>query len=260
MITNVAVPKTSPRVVYFQLISASLESVEEQLMVPGARQFLPWKTFKRSCAISSQNISTEIDSAEALLLAGQATINSNIADLSTQLATTETTILAQLTTINTKLDQLEAGQQEICDKIDALEVKIDSIIDILTDTCPAGATAYEGKCYTVSDMKVTYADAAAACVAAGATLATMTAANEVFLYNLAATTNSKRAWIGLTMASGSWAWEDGSLYGLFTDWDGAEPTDMSKQCADARASFNPPVWDDRPCTATTFYICQSDAT
>ena len=206
-------------------------------------------------------LSTDLDTAKTMILDGQTTINTNIADVSTQITTLGNMILAQLTTIDGKLDDLETGQQEICDKIDALEVKIDDITDIITDTCPAGATLNDGKCYTVSDTKVNYADAAAACVADGATLATMTAANEAFLYNLVYTeASSQRAWLGLTMTSGSWAWEDGSLYGVFTDWDGAEPTAPTRQCADAGAFANPPSWKDRPCTDRTFYVCQSDAT
>ena len=206
-------------------------------------------------------ISTQINTAQTMILAGQDTINNNIDDVSTQVTDGGTAILAELTTVNTKLDTLEAGQQEICDKIEALETKIDTILDILIEECPEGATLNNGQCYTVSSTRATFAEAMTVCQTAGGNLATMTADNAAFLYGLMDTQPTGGSWIGLTMTSGSWAWTDGSAYGAYTDWPGAEPSNAIKQCVRAMAtSSTTGEWEDRRCSRTRTYICQTAAT
>ena len=176
----------------------------------------------------------------------------------TQLGNVETNILAEFVTINTKLDELETGQQEICDKIDALEVKIDMLIDQL-DGCPAGSTLNNAQCFTFSGMAATFAAATSACAAMGGALATMTADNEAFLYSLADMAANDRAWIGLEFTMGSWTWQDGSPYGGFTDWPAAEPTNPNRACGEARASSSSTgAWNNRPCDNNRRYICQFD--
>ena len=180
--------------------------------------------------------------------------------MSTQLTTAETNILTEIASANTKLDALETGQQEICDKIDALETKIDTILDILIEECPEGATLNNGQCYTLSSTRVTYADALTACEMAGGSLATMTADNAAFLYGLIDTQPGDGSWIGMTMTSGSWAWTDGSTYD-YTGWPGMEPNNANRQCVRAVAtSSTTGEWVDRQCSSNRRYVCQTAAT
>ena len=201
---------------------------------------------------------TTVETSRDTILAGQTTIRNDIADLSTQLTTAETNILAEIASAHTKLDALETGQQEICDKIDALETKIDMIIELLAGECPEGSTLNGDQCYTVSDSGANFADALTACEMDGGSLATMTADNAAFLYGLIEPLPSSRAWIGMTMTSGSWAWTDGSTYD-YTGWPGMEPSNANRQCANAEAaSSTTGEWADRPCTNNRRYICQAD--
>ena len=173
-----------------------------------------------------------------------------------------------LDTLNNNRDIILNGQAallaEILSQLESITNRLDNsggqFGGAPDGSCPPGASFDDGKVYTVYCVKKNYADATAACAATGGTLATMTAENEAFLYGLAGRTPTRRAWIGLMMVAGNWEWQDGSLYGGFTDWQGAEPSRPAKQCVDARAFKTPQTWKDRRCTDTTFYICQTDDT
>ncbi|XP_043210000.1 C-type lectin domain family 4 member M-like [Amphibalanus amphitrite] len=211
-------------------------------------------------------VNTAISDAKTMILAGQTTINNNIAGLATQITNTEATITTQLDTINTKIDALETGQQEICDKIEALDAKLDTILaklmDGMTTTCPDGATESGGQCFTISTDRDSLDNAAAACETTGGTLATMTAENAAVIYGLANSLTSKRVWIGLTTEAGSWKWEDGSTYGTFLDWEGGtEPPALDMRCGEAVAtSSTEGDWESQPCTANRNFICSTAAT
>ena len=203
----------------------------------------------------STEVSTQINTTKTMILDRQDNIITDISSLSTQLETTETTILSELTTIHTKLDGLEEDQEKICNKIEALEAKIDTIIDKLMGgggggggggKCPYGYTLNNGLCYKLFTKKLNFLDATTVCSDEGGALATMTANNQDLLYSLADMAPSDRAWIGLSRGRRSWEWQDGSTYGDFLDWQGEEPNNRRRQCAVAKSTE-----DDGRLTAMT---------
>jgi len=98
----------------------------------------------------------------------------------------------------------------------------------------------------------TWTDAAAACTALGATLVTVTGADEdAFLVSIGAT----GAWIGYTdtAVKGTFAWTsgDGSTY---ADWGMGKPdTTAGDDCVVLLADG---TWSNVPCSGTHAYVCQ----
>ena len=118
-----------------------------------------------------------------------------------------------------------------------------------------GASLSNGKCFIVSTDKAKVTEASTACQNSGSQLVTMTAENHTFLYGLAHGVNNKMVWIGLTAASGSWAWVDGGACG-YTDWGTTEPDPGKMNCGQAVASASTEGnWDEQSCTAQRYYRC-----
>ena len=108
-------------------ITADIATLSSNLAAATARLFAAITDLRNSIA----DVSIQIDTAKSMILAIQQTIIGKIDDVSTQITNLEKTIRNDLTDIDAKVDALEAGQKKICDKIEALDGKLDTIIDKL---------------------------------------------------------------------------------------------------------------------------------
>ncbi|XP_043192001.1 C-type lectin domain family 10 member A-like isoform X2 [Amphibalanus amphitrite] len=212
------------------------------------------------------NISTLIDTVKTMILAGQETINNNISGVSTQITNLQTTLESELTDIDNQLNTLETGQHEICDKIDALDVKLDTIIaklmggNMSNGMCDDGSTPINGQCFFLVEKAEDFETARAACETQGGTLATMTADNAAALYALADMAPNDKVWIGLTAETGTWEWVDGTDYPSgFMNWGGGtEPSPAMMRCGEAEAtSSSDGFWNEIPCESARRFICSN---
>jgi len=106
-------------------------------------------------------------------------------------------------------------------------------------------------------MTATYADATTACTSLGASLATITTADQDTAVN-GLMSGSVDCWIGLNDAAvdQSFVWtEDSSALGSYTNWYGSNPAAHATQnCVKKKANQNG-QWDDVGCGKTLNYAC-----
>ncbi|XP_078665634.1 tetranectin-like protein [Branchiostoma floridae x Branchiostoma belcheri] len=120
-------------------------------------------------------------------------------------------------------------------------------------------TMFDGKCFTVSDTSVTFAEAEMMCAGGGGTVVIVKDQHvQDFLVQLLSVPN-KDVWIGLTDRDleGQFVWADGTQL-AYNAWAPGEPNgDATKNCVHlwTLANFR---WDDMSCGSSNYYICQYD--
>ena len=109
--------------------------------------------------------------------------------------------------------------------------------------------------YTLMSDALSWADADAACQAAGLQLATVQSAAQNALLITAAAGN--RVWIGGTdtASEGAWVWSPSNTPLSYTNWDSGQPGNQGEDCIQAYSANNG-VWHDYPCAWKEKYVCQ----
>ncbi|CAH1248695.1 CSMD3 [Branchiostoma lanceolatum] len=117
-------------------------------------------------------------------------------------------------------------------------------------------TVFDGRCYIVSDTRLTFTEAEMKCAEQGGLPVTVKDQQvQDFLVQELSVAN-KDVWIGLTDqdVEGQFVWTDGSPL-AYSNWAPGEPNgDSTKNCVHLwpLANFR---WDDMPCGRRNYYIC-----
>jgi surface protein len=104
-----------------------------------------------------------------------------------------------------------------------------------------------------------WADASAACQAAGQQLATVQSAEQNALL-LAAARGNNEVWIGGTDAAseGTWVWSPSNTPLSYTNWYPGEPNNSGgEDCLEFQSNRLEKQWNDEGCTSKRKYVCQT---
>ncbi|XP_073510244.1 hepatic lectin-like isoform X2 [Phyllobates terribilis] len=125
------------------------------------------------------------------------------------------------------------------------------------NTCDAGWSMFESKCYFFSSTKSNWFRARSMCVMKNSDLAVINNKNEQTF--IGGKTKNIAYWIGLTdtEAEGNWTWVDGTDYkSSYKNWKPNEPNSYGGN-EDCGQVWKEAQWNDRDChDSTPFSICE----
>jgi hypothetical protein len=128
---------------------------------------------------------------------------------------------------------------------------------------PCLSKVWQGHIYLFCQSWLSWADASAACKAAGKHLVTIdNAAENTWVYNEIANQGAIWWWTGFNdlKIEGQWVWEDGSPVS-YTSWGDGEPNDAggAEDCGNI-GQYMPMTWNDEVCSTPAAYICEGSMT
>ena len=144
---------------------------------------------------------------------------------------------------------------EVCNGVDD---DCNGAVDELA-ICSCKVAMFGGNEYRFCANTLNYANASAACQAAGYHLVSIgSAAEDSFVHSNAVAVANVKWWIGLNdiAVEGTFVWTDGTPL-IYTNWEPGEPNNAGNEDCGQINRFNPKnTWNDEPCNQALPYVCE----
>ncbi|XP_053122467.1 asialoglycoprotein receptor 1-like [Hemicordylus capensis] len=221
----------------------------------------------------SNAFSSQLQGVQETLQSMNQSVGAEMASLQTQGKDTELKMTQAEGEVKQLTEQTEADNARLLAQALALQSELRSTICDLEDfkhsrtggqetCCPKGWVDFRKNCYWESRADMTWEDAKVDCEDKGAHLAIINSYEEQRF--LAVRVKNYLMWIGLTDASGSWKWLDGTSYTVREqDWAPGQPDNWyghglggGEDCAHFTDNGR---WNDDHCAHRHGWICEMEA-
>ncbi|XP_062992565.1 asialoglycoprotein receptor 1-like [Elgaria multicarinata webbii] len=196
------------------------------------------------------------------------TVSSGLSILQRKRNSTSWKLAALEKTLSTDNDKMEKVRKLIQGQLDTLQEDTRTfqcdLVELKSNgtksgCCPKGWIIFQESCYWMSRSTMSWGSAKSDCQRKKAHLVALNSPEEARFVNQRR--RPGHTWIGLTDVSGTWKWEDGTLYTLKqTDWSEGQPDHWyghdlggGEDCVEIYPSG---YWNDNHCSRSFGWVCE----